>query len=535
MVASAPTTSAAEPAPGPGEGVRTQIRGSALLVLARFVSLGINLLVQVITVRYLARDEYGMFAYALAVVDMATIVALLGMDGTLSRFAALYYEQSDLPRFFGAIALTAICVTGASLLLVGGALGAAGALPSLLGAEPGAIRLLLVLVAMAPLQGFDTALHALYGVFGTASAIAVRKHVIGPGLKLASVLLVISVGGTSFALALAYVVSLALGVVSYGALLIRLLERDGALARWRPRRIELPVRPMLGYAFTLLGSQLVFLFYNSFVTMILEYYHGPSDVAGFRAVRPFSRLIEFALTPFAVLFVPTLARFFGRGDRRGVEHLYVRTSLFISVLTFPVFALTYGMADELAVRALGRSYADSGGLLAWMALGSFLSAVFTNNSSALRVLGFVRSAVAADVLTLAIAAGASLWWIPAGGAAGAAATVALVVSLKGVLCWIALYRATGLHPLKEGLGDVYAVVALATAGLVVARPFLAGSLLGSGALSLSAALGVLAYARRRLQLLETFPELARVPVLARLLGSGGRPLETLVACPSREG
>ena len=523
MVTSAPATPAANDDSAASEGVRRQIRGSSLLVLGRFVSLGINLLVQVITVRYLAREQYGMFAYALAVVDMLTIVALFGMDGTLSRFAAMYYEQSDLPRLFGSIAISALCVTGASLLLIAAALGAGGALPSLLGAEPEAVRLLLVLIAMAPLQGFDTALHALYGVFGTASAIAIRKHVIGPGLKLVSVLIVVAIGGTTFQLALAYVLSLALGVVFYAVLLVRLLERDGVLARWQPRRLELPTRPMLLYSASLLGSQLVFLFYNSFVTMILEYFHGPSDVAGFRAVRPFARLIEFALTPFAVLFIPGLARYFGRGDQRGVEHLYVRTSVFITVLTFPVFAVTYGMADELTVRALGRSYADSGGLLAWMALGSFLSAVFTNNSSALRVLGLVRSAVVADALTLLVAAGASMWWIPVGGASGAAATVALVVSLKGILCWIALYRSTGLHPLKEGLGGVYAVVALATVGLIVVRPIVAGSLVASGVVSLGAALGVLAYALHRIQLLETFPELARIPVLGRILGGPAAP------------
>ena len=522
MAKSAFATTAERHDPASSEGVRQQIRGSSLLVLARFVSLGLNLLVQVITVRYLSREQYGVFAYALAVVDMATIVALLGMDGTISRFAALYYEQSNLPRFFGSIALTAISVTVASLLIVGGTLLASDALPALLGAEPEAIRLLVVLIAMAPLQGFDTGLHALYGVFGTASAIAVRKHVIGPGLKLVSVLLVIAFGGSTFDLALAYVVSLAIGVVSYGGLLIRLLERDGVLARWQPRRLELPTGSMYSYAFTLLGSQLVFLFYNSFVTMILEFYHGPSDVAGFRAVRPFSRLIEFALTPFAVLFIPGLARFFGRGDQRGVEHLYVRTSVFITVLTFPVFALTFGMADQLTVRALGASYADSGHLLAWMALGSFVSAAFTNNSSTLRVLGLVRSAVIADVLTLAIAAGASLWWIPRGGAAGAAATVALVVSLKGVLCSIALYRATGLHPFKEGLADVYAVVALATSALVVSRPFVHHSLVASAAVSLAIALGVLTYSRNRLALGETFPELARLPAIGRLVAPAGR-------------
>jgi hypothetical protein len=101
-----------------------------------------------------------------------------------------------------------------------------------------------------------------------------------------------------------------------------------------------------------------------------------------------------------------------------------------------------------------------------------------------------------------------------------------------VLCWIALYRTTGLHPLKEGLGGVYAVVALATVGLCLVRPFVAGSLVAQAAVSLAAAFGVLAYARDRIALLETFPELARVPVVGRVLGA---PPPEHACCEPRAG
>jgi O-antigen/teichoic acid export membrane protein len=497
-------------------GLRRHVRGSSLLFGGRFASLAINLGVQVLTVRYLAREDYGMFAWALVVVALATQLTLLGLDTTAARFVAVYAERRDLPRAFGAIALTAGAITAASLLVGLAAFAAGGQLPALLGAEPAAVRVLLAMLAMAPLQSAEAVLHALYGVFGRARSILMRRHLAGPGLKLASVLAVMALGGGAFELALAYTASLAVGVALYGAALVGVLRRGGHFARWHPRRLEVPAREMFGFAASLVGAELVFMFYNSFIGMLLEYFHGAHEVAGFQAARPFAKLGDVALVAFIHLFVPALARFHARGDRTGVERLYVQTSLWITLLSFPLFAATFGMADSVAVWLLGREYADAGGLLAWMAAGFFAHSALGANSQALRVLGYVRTAIAADAIAVVAALALAFLLIPAGAEQGAAATLAIVLGLRGLLYLGALRWRSGLDPLR-GCGGAYAAVAAGALLLALARPLVAGSFAASALATAAVTLGVLAISRRSLALEETFPELARIPLLRRLL------------------
>lgn len=502
------------------EGLRRHVRGSSLLFGGRFASLAINLGVQVLTVRYLAREDYGMFAWALVVVALATQLTLLGLDTTAARFVAIYAERRDMPRVFGAIALTAGGITAASLLVGLAALAASGSLPALLGAEPAAVRVLLAMLAMAPLQSVEAVLHALFGVFGRARSILMRRHLAGPGLKLACVLAVMALGGGAFELALAYTASLAVGVAVYGAALVGVLRQGGHFARWHPRRLELPAREMLGFAASLVGAELVFMFYNSFIGMLLEYFHGAHEVAGFQAARPFAKLGDVAMVAFIHLFVPALARFHARGDRTGVEHLYVQTSLWITLLSFPLFAVTFGMADTAAVWLLGGEYADAGSLLAWMSAGFFVHSALGANSQALRVLGYVRTAVAADAVAVLGALALAFLLIPGGAERGAAATLASVLGLRGLLYLAALRWRSGLDPLR-GCGAAYAAVAAGSLLLVLARPWVAGSLVASGLVTAAVTLGVLAYSRRCLALEETFPELARIPLLRRLLPPRG--------------
>jgi len=324
-------------------------------------------------------------------------------------------------------------------------------------------------------------------------------------------------GGGTFELALAYGVSLAAGVGTYGLLLVQILRRDAALASPSPSRLVLPAREMLGFAASLLTAELVFLFYGSFITLILQYFHGANEVAGFQAARPFAKLIDVALATFVHLFVPALARFHARGDREGIEQLYGQTCVWITLLSFPLFAVTFAMSDSLALLFLGGDYADAGGLLAWMSLGFFLHAALGANPHALRVLGFVRTAVAVDLLAVVASFAIAFALIPAGGAAGAAATLALVLAGRGVLYLAALRWRIGLKP-RRGYASIYAVILVAMLALVAARPLLASSLLASGLATGAAILAVFAHARRRVALTETFPELARLPLVGRLCG-----------------
>ena len=61
------------------DAARTQIRGSSLFLVGRFISLGVNFLSQLLLVRYFATAEYGAVAYGLSIVAFCQPFASLGL------------------------------------------------------------------------------------------------------------------------------------------------------------------------------------------------------------------------------------------------------------------------------------------------------------------------------------------------------------------------------------------------------------------------------------------------------------------------
>ena len=98
------------------------IRGSTLLLSGRALSLTLtlNFVAQVITVRYLSTLDYGVFAFAFALSEYLAILVAFGMENTIARFAPIYHERGDHSRLLGAVllAIGSILAGGISLVLL---------------------------------------------------------------------------------------------------------------------------------------------------------------------------------------------------------------------------------------------------------------------------------------------------------------------------------------------------------------------------------------------------------------------------------
>lgn len=94
------------------------MRGSSLLLVGRAISIVINLLVQVLIARYLTKQDYGSFAYALSIVAIVQSVGALGFDRAISRFPPVFDDRDDHPAFCGTlvfvVSLTAALRVGRS-------------------------------------------------------------------------------------------------------------------------------------------------------------------------------------------------------------------------------------------------------------------------------------------------------------------------------------------------------------------------------------------------------------------------------------
>jgi O-antigen/teichoic acid export membrane protein len=514
---------AAAPHPAPRtEPVRTHIRGSSLLLIGRQVSLLLNLAVQVLTVRYLAKAEYGAFAYALAFVAPGANVIALGLGRAMSRFLPIYEEREEHAKMVGAIVLSVgtILVLGAVVAL--SILGLRNIIVQSGAANPLAVSLLVILVLLCPTQALENLFSGLLAVFADARAIFFRRHILGPSLKVAAVLLLIAVHADVRFLAVGYVISGILGVATSAVLLVRILHNKGLLRRANFQRATLPWKEVFGFSLPLLSFDLVLALRNFITVVFLQYFHSFEAVAVFRAVLPIARLNEVVTESFRLLFTPAAARFYARDDHASMEELYWQTATWVSLLSFPLFAATFFVAEPLSVFLFGQPYAGAGKVLAILSLGYFFHAAMGFNTLTLRVFGSVSSIVALDLTTAAISLVITALVVPLYSATGAALAMSGTLVVQNLLYQWMLVRVTGISAFPVRYRRAYSSILMIVLGLQVVEVALDLALIPGLALATIASALVFWINRDLLDIQRTFPEILRVPFMRQVLGAQSR-------------
>ena len=494
------------------------VRGSTLLVVGRLVSLGINFATQILIARNLSQTEFGAFALAFAIAGLAQVAITLGLHRGVTRFLTADLERGDHPRFVGTIVLNVAVIVVLGAILVGlvavaqQGLTAAGIL------QPAATGLLLILVLLAPIDALDDLLISLYAIFDSPRSIFVRRYILGPALRLGVALAVVLASGGAIELAVGYVAASLLGLVLYGALFIQVLMRAGIVRAVWGRPLVIPAREVLGASVPLLSTDAVWLLINTFPIFVLTAASGLADVAAYQVIRPAAALNLLVAASFHVLYLPLATRLANRGDIAGSNELYWRTTIWVAVLTFPIFAATFALGRPLTTFAFGERYEASGLYLSVLAVGYMVHAALGFNATTLAAHGYHRSVAIANGMTAAISVVAAVVLIPPFGALGAAVASTATLFAQNALLQLGLKRHIGIALVHRDAVGVYAVIAVASGTLFAIESFAS---LGLWALGLAAleAVGILYLARHAMQVTTIFPGI-NVQIV-RLLASTG--------------
>jgi O-antigen/teichoic acid export membrane protein len=498
---------------------KKSIRGSGILLLGRFISMGSNFVIQVLIVRHLSKSDYGAFAYALSISVAFTTFIELGLDRSITRFLPIYDERGEPRKVIGTILmqLATVLTLGLSLVLV--VVGLRGWLSGRLIDNPEATTLVAILVVLAPIQALDNMCQNLFAVYARPSAIFIRRHVLNPALNLAVVILLVASGSGATFLATGYVLVGILGFVIYAVLAVQVLRESGLGPHLSPRRADYPVREVLAFTLPLLASDLLFIVMNTSDAILLGRFDGTEAVGAFRAIQPLAGANHLVFASFGILFTPLVARMWARRDDAGVAHIYWTTALWVTVLSFPIFVVTFALARPVTIALLESRYASSATYLAMVSFGFFIDSILGFNGLTLKALGKVRAIVllntAAGIINLAL----NLVLIPRYGPMGAAIGTSTTLVAHNVFKQVALARTTSIRLLEWRAAKVYLVVAVATAAVwgfeVVVGPPLFVALVAAALASLV----VLLVSRNSLEAAEMFPEVARLPIIRRLVPS----------------
>ena len=493
---------------------RANIRGSSVLLSGRLVALGMVTLAQILLVRYLSPADFGRWMYALSVVTVLRSVATLGIDRSITRFVSIYYERGDRAKVLGVILLTIGAVLGAGGLMIGALYVMPDQLLRFTQNQSEPLRLLIILIFLVPLEAMDSLLLGVFASFGNVRAIFFRRHVVAPGLRLVAVMAGILTHASVFMLAYAYVVGALLGIVIYGRLLWRLC-RDAGL--FKPRvRVRVPVKEVLSFTFPMLVADAANAWMFSVGAFALGYFGEMQDVAVFAAALPIAMLNQTVMRNFSLLFTASASKLFAKGDFDGINHLYWQSAIWLAILTFPIFALTFSAAGALTHLLFGSHYAAAGPILAVLALGQYVNVALGFNGLTLRVLNRSGYLTAISIIAALATTVLVFWAAPRYGAWGVAVATSVSMVMHNTLKQLGLRLVTGISLFDRRYAGFYLGIAGCASALFVADWLLPTEPLATLTIACAASVSMVLLSKRVLKIADVFPEIHRVPILRTL-------------------
>jgi O-antigen/teichoic acid export membrane protein len=498
---------------------RRQLRGSGLLLGGRGLAVGLKFLAELIVVRYLSTEEYGAWTYAIAAVTFLRGMSALGLTRALSRYLPLHLERGEHQEFYGVL----VFVFGALSLAGAVVVAAFYAIPSTVAGVAGVtaeqpLALLFIVIFLVPVELIDNGLTGVSAAFGDSRTLFVRRFLLHPGLRIAVAGALVLMQANVTLLAYGYLLSGVVGIAYYGWAVVSQMRSRGLLSLHLFRGLRLPVREVLAYTTPVMAADWCSVYMLTAGPLLLGYFTDMSTVALYQVVVPVAALNIVVAQSFAMLFEPAASRLFARGDAIGLNRLYWRTAVWVAVLTFPLFAVSFTASTPLIVMLFGERYAAAAPILSFLAAGQFVDSMPGFNSAALRVTGKLRWLIGVNAFGAMITIGLSIVLIPSLGALGAAIGSFVGFVLYTVFKQIAINVSTGVKAFDLAYKGPYITMALVGLALLVTRmlwhdePWIVfpAAVVGS--------LAVYASARVSLSVTETFPELGRSKLLRTILG-----------------
>jgi O-antigen/teichoic acid export membrane protein len=470
-------------------------------------------------INYLATAAYGSWAWALSALLLLEAFSTMGVNRAVPRFVPVHLERQERDELVGVVAF----VLGSILLMSTLVISAFFAFPqwiaALAGASPGqSLDVLFIIILLLPIQALGNFFTVLSAALGDSRAIFFRRYLLHPGLRLVVALVLVLMQADVQLLAYGYLISGIVGLGYYCVAVYGQLQKRGLLAGGLRGDVILPVRRVLAYTVPVMGADWFRTLMVTPAPLLLGYFTDMGTVALYQVAIPLVALNTQVSQSFVMFYEPSASRVLARGDLQGLETLYWRSAMWVAVLTFPCFAFSFTAAEPLTELLFGERYAAAAPILSLLAIGTFLDAAAGFNDSTLRVSGKVRWLMAVNAFSALLNVTLNVLLIPRMGALGAGIATGTAMFVYAVLKQICLWRATGVRMMHPTYLGPYLVMCLVIIGLVLLR-ITSGDRLWILVPCLAAGTVLVALqARATLAITETFPELARWPLLKRLVG-----------------
>lgn len=417
--------------------LREMLQGSGVGLLVKVLSAGCAFLMNIVVARTLGATESGLFFLGLTIVSLVAAVGQFGLNNTLVRFLAGYYQSGDIPLLHGVYRKAMLWSGLLSLLLFFLILLGNRFLVNNFFDQPGFGDVLWVMCFAVPFVSlYNLHAQALQGLKKVVKAMTTLNLVV-PVMLLVSVFFLPV--NSAVDVAWLYLVASALALLAGWVWWLQ-------SAPSATEKTNCPNKLLLNSCIPLWGVMMLAQLINWSSQLLLGATGSPEDVALFSVAQRTASLTSFVLIAVNSIAAPKFAAMYSQGDMEGLKKIALWSVRLMLLAAIPVLAFML-IIPEWLMGLFGPEFRIGATALIILALGQFINVATGSVGYLLSMTGHERelrfNVLISTILGIALGA----WLIPIYSVTGGAAATAIAVASQNLLGVLQVKRKLGFNTL----------------------------------------------------------------------------------------
>lgn len=437
-----PTGEAPEESPVGGDSYVARVaRGAGISSVGQGTGRVLGVVTQSVLARTFGTSLFGIYTLCIAIVSAANIFSQFGLDNGVVRWVSHYRAREDTARMRGTI-IQAVWITVAISLLIASILFLGAESFANLFDEPELARVLRVFAFGLPFfalmsilvwatQGFQTVTYATY-----------TQQILRPLVYFIFVVGVYLLGASLVGVAIAYAVSMAVGV------LIGLYY----LRRLFPPLLDRNVQPkfetkaLFAVSLPMSVSRVTQYANNWSAVLVLGLFQPAATVALFQAAFRTATLATLVRFAFNGIFSPIISNLHSREMNEDLGHLYKDVARWTFTGAFGLFLIIVLLATEILTVFGGEEFTAGWTALIVVAGAQLFSTSVGPSPRMLAMTGNQNVVMVATVIGASTGVAACFFLIPTYGLVGAAIGASAAIVTENTLTVLAVRQRLGFWP-----------------------------------------------------------------------------------------
>ncbi|MCP3683593.1 MAG: flippase [bacterium] len=424
-------------------------RGAGLVFFGSLVGLGFGFLGRVLVARIGTEAEYGIFSLSFVILNICTVLALLGLEGGIPRCIAYARGKGDTSRVEGFVSASiqsgllsgivfGFIVFSGSGIIANNILNDSDLSFSLKVFAFGIPLFTIIRILTALFRGFDNVKPQTF-------LVVILRNALFPLFLLPFVFFELSFNGVFYAFCL----SLAIPA------LILIVYTSKRLPSFPPFTSIIQVNPttkeLLLFSLPLLVTSTLDMIILWIDTMMLGGFKSSTDVGLYSAAQPLAMFISAPLAAITLIYLPIASRLHARHSGAEIKRNYIILTKWLCSVTLPVFLMLFLYPDPILTSLFGEGYSEASNTLRILSAGFIINNLMGPNRATLIALGKTSFMMWASAVTAILAIALNVALIPPLGVEGAAIASVISITSVNLICNWKIYSLNRILPFDRNL------------------------------------------------------------------------------------